>query len=188
MPEDPHASVIAMDAEPGTEPLSWDEVRQRLAAERSYWVATTRRDGRPHVRPVLAVWVSGKIYSTTSPGAAKGRNLELRPECSVTARGPAFDIVVEGSTAWVEDRHLLEQVASAYDSKYSWPLTITKENMFDAPYGAPTAGPAPYRAYEITPRLVYAFGTGDNLGVRSTRFTFPAYEHAANDAAQSRRI
>jgi Pyridoxamine 5'-phosphate oxidase len=173
MPDDIHASVIATAAEPGTEPFSWDEVRDRFDAERWYWAATTGRDGQPHVRPVLAVWVHGKVYSTTSPGAAKGRNLELRPECSLAARAPAIDIVVEGSTAWVDDRHLLEQVASAYDSKYGWPVTITKENMFDAPYGAPTAGPPPYRAYEITPRLVYAFGTSDNLGVRSTRFRFP---------------
>ena len=44
--------------------------------------------------------------------------------------------------------------------------------MFDAPYGAPTAGPPPYRAYEITPSRAYAFGMNDNLGVRSTRFRF----------------
>lgn len=173
MLEDIYASVIVADAEPGTEPLSWDEVRQRLDAARSYWVATTRPDGRPHVRPVIAVWLNGKIYSTTSPGAAKGRNMQLRPECSVATSGPAFDIVVEGSTAWVNDRHLLEQIASAYGSKYNWPVTVTNENMFDAPYGAPAAGPPPYRAYEITPRLVYAFGTDNNLGVRSTRFRFP---------------
>ncbi len=30
MPQDPSASVIASDAEPGTEPLSWQEVRQRF--------------------------------------------------------------------------------------------------------------------------------------------------------------
>jgi Pyridoxamine 5'-phosphate oxidase len=172
MPEDTYASVIATDAEPGTEPLSWDEVRQRFDAERWYWMATTGGDGRPHVRPVLAVWAHDKIYSTTSPAARKGRNLQLHSECSLAARAPAIDIVVEGSTSWIDDRHLLEQIASAYDSKYAWPVTITSENMFGAPYGAPTAGPAPYRVYEITPRLVYAFGTSDNLGGRSTRFRF----------------
>ena len=78
MPKDPNASVIASDAEPGTEPLSWDEVRQRFDAERWYWVATAGRDGRPHVRPVLAVWVRDKIYSTTGPGARKGRHLRAR--------------------------------------------------------------------------------------------------------------
>jgi hypothetical protein len=43
--------------------------------------------------------------------------------------------VIEGPASWVDDRDLLEQIASAHDSKY-------------------------------------AFGTNDNLGVRSTRFRF----------------
>lgn len=172
MTGDTQAAVIAAGAEPGTEPLSWEDVRQRFSAERSYWVATTGPGGRPQVRPVLAVWLDGKAYSTTSPGAAKGRNLSVRPECSLAARAPAIDIVVEGPASWVGDRHVLERVAAAYDDKYGWPVTITGDNTFDAPYGAPTAGAPPYRVYEITPRLVYAFGTGDDLGVRSTSFRF----------------
>jgi hypothetical protein len=83
-----------------------------------------------------------------------------------------MDIVIEGPASWVGDRDLLEQIASVYGSKYSWPLTITPENMFDAPYGAPTAGPPPYRAYTIIPTRAYAFGTSDDLGVRSTGFRF----------------
>src|SRR5215467_9017038 len=88
MSQDPSASVIASDAEPGTEPLSWEEVRQRFDAERWYWGATAGRDGRPHIRPVLAVWMNDKVYSTTSPDARKGRNLQARPECSMAARAP----------------------------------------------------------------------------------------------------
>lgn len=166
------ATVIATGSEPGTEPVAWDEVRDRFAEERWYWLATTTPGGRPQVRPVLAVWLNDKIYSTTNPGAAKGRNLQLRPECSMAARAPGIDIVVEGPAAWVSDRSLADEVAAAYDDKYSWPVTVTDENMFDAPYGAPTAGSPPYRVYEIAPRLVYAFGTGDDLGGRSTRFAF----------------
>jgi Pyridoxamine 5'-phosphate oxidase len=164
------AIVIATDAKPGTEPLPWGDVCQWFGAERWYWVATTGSGDRPQVRPVLAVWLDDKVYSTTSPGAAKGRNLSLRPECSLAARAPSVDIVVEGPAAWVTDRHVLERVAAAYDDKYGWPVTITEDNMFDAPYGAPTAGIPPYRAYEINPRVVYAFGTDNDLGVRSTRF------------------
>jgi uncharacterized pyridoxamine 5'-phosphate oxidase family protein len=166
------AAVIASDAPPGTAPLGWDELQQHIAAERSYWLATSGRDGRPHVRPVLAVLLAGQIYSTTSPAVRKGRNLQERPECSLAARAPAIDIVIEGTASWVDDRGLLEQIAAAYDSKYGWPVTVTPENMFDAPYGAPTAGPPPYRVYQITPVTVYGFGTDDGLGVRSTRFRF----------------
>ena len=62
MPEHSHAAIIA--------------------AERWYWLATAGPSGRPQVRPVLAVWLDDRIYATTSPGAAKGRNLERHPECS----------------------------------------------------------------------------------------------------------
>jgi len=172
MPEPAEAAVIASGCEPGTEPVPWEYVHRRLAAERWYWLATTGPGGRPQARPVLAVWLNGKVYSTTSPAAAKGRNLQLRPECSLAARAPEIDIVIEGPTSWVSNRQLAEDVAAAYHDKYRWPVTVTDENLFDAPYGAPTAGPPPYRVYEIAPRLVYAFGTGDDLGARSTRFRF----------------
>lgn len=164
------AAVIASDAPPGTAPLPWQELHQRFAAERSYWLATAGPGGNPHVRPVLAVWLGDKIYSTTSPAARKGRNLAERPECSLAVGAPAMDIVIEGTTSWVDDRGVLELVAAAYDSKYGWPVSITDANMFDAPYGAPSAGPPPYRVYQITPAVVYGFGTADNLGARSTRF------------------
>lgn len=172
MTDDPRGAVIATGVPAGTTPLSWPEVRQRLAAEKSYWLGTVGPGGHPQVRPVLAVFLADKIYSTTSPAAAKGRNLERHPWCSLAARGPEIDIVAEGAISWVDDRRLLERIASAYDSKYSWPVSITKDNMFEAPYGAPTAGSPPYRAYEITPELVYAFGTGGDLGARSTRLHF----------------
>ena len=77
-------------------------MRQRFDAERWYWGATAERDGRPHIRPVLAVWMNDKVYSTTSPDARKGRNLQARPECSMAARAPAIDIVVEGTMSWVQ--------------------------------------------------------------------------------------
>lgn len=111
-------------------------------------------------------------YSRRSRTPARVSDLRLRPQCSLAGRAPGIDIVVEGPTSWVSDRPAAEAVAAAYADKYSWPVTITEEHMFDAPYGAPTAGPPPYRVYEITPRLAYAFGTGDDLGVRSTRFRF----------------
>jgi len=173
MPETPQAAVIATAAEPGTEPFSWGEVRDRFAEERWYWLATTGPGGRPQARPMLAVWLRGKVYSTTNPGAAKARNLRRHPECSLAGRSPGLDIVLEGPVSWVSGRAEAEDVAAAYRDKYDWPVTLTDENMFDAPYGAPTAGSPPYRVYEITPSLVYAFGTGEDFpGLRSTRFRF----------------
>jgi hypothetical protein len=65
------AEVIATDASADVAPIDWGEARQLFAVERSYWVATTSDDGRPHVRPVLAVLVDERVYSTTSPALPK---------------------------------------------------------------------------------------------------------------------
>ena len=163
------ATVIAAGAAGDAAPIDWDEAARLFAAERSYWVATTSDDGRPHVRPVLAVWADERIYSTTSPAARKGRNLASRPSAAVAARAPTMDIVIEGPIAWVGDPQRLHQIGEAYRDKYGWPVTVVG-NAFHAPYGAPTAGQPPYRVYELTPAIAYAFGTGDNLAERSTRF------------------
>jgi hypothetical protein len=103
----------------------------------TYASASARRSGTGWPRPDVT-------------GARKGRNLEHRPECSLAARAPAIDIVIEGVTSWVDDRGLLEQIAAAYDSNYGWPVSITNDNMFEAPYGAPTAGPPPYRSAALS--------------------------------------
>jgi Pyridoxamine 5'-phosphate oxidase len=167
------AEVIATHATADVAPIDWDEARQLFAVERSYWVATTGDDGRPHVRPVLAVWVDESICSTTSPAACKGRNLTSRPSAALTARTPIMDIVIEGRIAWIDDPQRLRRIGEAYKDKYAWPVTVVG-SAFNAPYGAPTAGQPPYRVYELIPTVAYAFGTDNNLGERSTRFRFSA--------------
>jgi hypothetical protein len=166
------ADVIATAAAGGAASIDWDEASRLFAAERWYWVATTSEQGRPHLRPVLAVWVDERIYSTTNPSARKGRDLASNPSAALAARAPDVDIVIEGKATWIDDRQQLRRVAGAYQDKYGWPVTVTDDNAFDAPYGAPTAGHPPYRVYELTPIVAYALGTGNNLGERSTRYRF----------------
>jgi len=119
----PAFAALSGRSHAGAPRIDWDETSRLFAAERWYWVATTSDQGRPHLRPVLAVWVGERIYSTTSPAAA---------------RAPDVDIVIEGTTAWIEDRQQLRRVGDAYQDKCGW--LVTADNAFDAPYGAPTAG------------------------------------------------
>jgi Pyridoxamine 5'-phosphate oxidase len=169
----PTAKVIATGAAADAAPIRWDEAARLFAAERSYWVATTSNGGRPHVRPVLAVWIDERMYSTTSPAARTGQNLTSRPSAAVTARTPAMDIVIEGSITWIDDPRRLHRIAAVYRDKYGWPVTVVGD-AFHAPYAAPTAGHPPYQVYELTPVVAYAFGTDGNLAERSTRFRFSA--------------
>jgi hypothetical protein len=165
------ATVIATGTAAAV-PIDWDETSRLFAAERSYWVATTSDQDRPRLRPVLAVCVGERIYFTTSPAARKARDLASRPSAALAAHAPDIDIVIEGSATWIDDRQQLRRIGDAYQDKYRWPVTVTADNAFDAPYAAPTAGHPPYRACELTPTVAYAFGTGSNLAERSTRYRF----------------
>ncbi len=162
------ADLIALEP---TTVLPWELVRDALADTRLYWLATVHPSGRPHVRPVLAVWLDGALYSTSTGASRKGRNLAADPRCTVTARTDTMDVVLEGTASQVTSEQALLRVAEAYRTKYDWPVTVTG-SAFDAPYGAPTAGPPPYYPYEITPATVFAFGTADEYGGRTTRYRF----------------
>jgi len=167
-PEPKSADLIATEP---TTVLPWEQVRAVLADTRLYWLATVHPTGRPHVRPVLAVWVGGALYSTSSMDSRKGRNLAADPHCTVTARTDNMDVVLEGNATQVTSEAALQQIAEAYRTKYGWPVTVTG-GAFDAPYGAPTAGPPPYFPYEITPAIVFAFGTADEYASRTTHYHF----------------
>jgi nitroimidazol reductase NimA-like FMN-containing flavoprotein (pyridoxamine 5'-phosphate oxidase superfamily) len=165
------AGVITTGAPEGRDPLAWAVARDRLADERFYWLATVHPGGRPHVRPVLAIWMDGNLHTTSNPAAQKGRNLEREGRCSFTVSTPGLDLVVEGTAAAVIDAALLQRVAAEYFAKYQWPAEV-KDGAFDAPYGAPTAGPPPYRVYQIVPEVVFGFGTDDPFAPHSTRWQF----------------
>ena len=151
--------------------IPWADALPRLSAAQTYWFATARTDGRPHIRPVLAVWVDGTMCTTSNPNAAKARNLAADDNCALATSTDGIDFIVEGTAAHVTDHEVVERIAAAYHTKYEWPVTVIA-NSFDAPYGAPAAGPPPYRPYALTLRTVYGFGTDERYAPRSTRWRF----------------
>jgi hypothetical protein len=159
--------------------IPWQIARERLIAARSFWLAGVRGDprqnghsaGRPHIRPVLAVWVDGCLYTTSSPDAHKARSLDANPACAIATTTDGLDLVVEGDAVRVRDETRLRSVADAYAARYDW-NTQVRGGALDAPYGAPTAGAPPYAVYELTPQVVYGFGTNELFAARSTRWRF----------------
>ncbi len=85
------------------EPLPWDEMTRSLAAAESFWLATVRPDGCPHVRPILAVWVDEALYFTTSASSPKSRLLARNPHCALSAGTSVLDLMVEGEVVRVFD-------------------------------------------------------------------------------------
>jgi nitroimidazol reductase NimA-like FMN-containing flavoprotein (pyridoxamine 5'-phosphate oxidase superfamily) len=155
--------------------VPWEDAAKRLAEADSFWMATVRRDGHPHVRPILAVWVDDALHFVASTSSRKAANLAHRSSCSVSTGTPGLDLVVEGEAVRVTDEGTLKHVADAYDSKYGWPVEI-RDGAFHAE-GAPTAGPPPFHIYELQPSTVYAFGTDEDHFDRSARWRFPARPH-----------
>jgi hypothetical protein len=76
-------------------PLPWEEAQARIDAARWYWLTTLHSSGRPHTRPVLAVWTSGALCTTSAWAAQKGRNLRRDPRCSVAIMADDMHIVLE---------------------------------------------------------------------------------------------
>ena len=74
---------------------TWAEARQRLAEAEWYWLATLRPGGRPHVMPVLAVWLEGALYFSTGAASRKCNNLARNPHCVIAVGSDAFHLVVE---------------------------------------------------------------------------------------------
>jgi PPOX class probable F420-dependent enzyme len=87
------------------------------AGTRTAHVATTRSDGRPHVKPVWFV-LDGRpgdfqLVFTTYAGSVKGRGLRSNASVAVSVDDPAppYSFVIVEGTAQVSDR--LDQVHAA---------------------------------------------------------------------------
>ena len=64
----------------------WSVVEERLEnpeRPRTYWLATVRPNGAPHLMPVIGMWLDGALHLVIGPGTRKGRNLATEPRCVV---------------------------------------------------------------------------------------------------------
>jgi nitroimidazol reductase NimA-like FMN-containing flavoprotein (pyridoxamine 5'-phosphate oxidase superfamily) len=151
----------------------WAAARERLENPergRTYWLATMRPDGRPHVMPLLGLWLDDAFYFITGETTRKGKNLASDPRCVLTTSStvlPALDLILEGEARKVTDDATLHRVADAYGSKMGWPLEVRDGTVLGP--NAPTAGPSPYAVYELRPTTVFGLPgiTGTEEGVGS---------------------
>ena len=121
----------------------WSEASDQLAAAPKYWLATGRLDGRPHVMPVLGVWLKEAIHVATRPSSRKGKNLANRADCVITVSTETVDLAVECVASEIIDDPGLSQVADTFEVKYG--------------------------LYRLVPRLAFGFGPD---GMTATRWRF----------------
>ena len=165
--------VRSDDVPDATIPTTWAKARGYLQeSTATYWLATVRPNGPPHVMPVLAVWVDGRLFFSAGERTRKARNLAHDSRCVVTVEEEPVDLVVEGDASIVRDDATLARVADAYASIYGWQVTV-RQGAFHAAGGAPTAGPPPYDVYEVTPTVAFGLPVGEGLVPTRWRFREP---------------
>lgn len=165
----PITSIDARYGNPGAEPRTWSEANAILEAAEIYWLTTVRRDGRPHVTPLIALWIDGSLYFTTGDEEQKALNLQVNTYCAVTtgcnAMNEGLDIVIEGSACLARGQETLERVVAAYQSKYGWTFHARDGQFYNDDHGG-----KPVLLYEVKPAKILGFGKGEPFS--QTRWLF----------------
>ncbi|WP_018655970.1 pyridoxamine 5'-phosphate oxidase family protein [Actinomadura flavalba] len=154
---DPVGELHQGFSEEGAEAVAWRDVEGVLVKAEMFFLSTTRRDGRPHVVPLPAVWDGGRLHFCTGAQEQKAKNLEVETRC-VLATGSdrqqgGIDVVVEGAVVRVTGRERLTELAAIWKSKLDWDYDATDEG-FEHPEGGPAL------VFAVTPEKILAFGKG----------------------------
>jgi general stress protein 26 len=138
----------------------WDETQRALEAAELFWICTVRADGRPHVTPLVAVFLDGRIYFCT--GATEQKFLNLSSNAHVILMTGAnswdsgLDVVVEGDALQVTDEDVLTRLAAAWTGKWDgrWQFDV-RDGAFQHPGGGGAA-----LVFAVEPAKVLAFAKG----------------------------
>jgi len=118
----PRTHVDTRFSDPNARPLEWDQTRQAIESAELFWLGTVRADGRPHMTPLVAVWLDDTLYFSTGPAEQKAINLKSNPHVLLTTGcndwEKGVDVVVEGDAVQVSDAQLLERLAAAWAKKW----------------------------------------------------------------------
>lgn len=164
----PRAELDPDFSSPDATPTPWAEASRLLETSEVFWLSTVRPDGRPHVTPLVAVWLDGALHFCTGPSERKAKNLAgnarcvLATGCNALAEG--LDLVVEGDAARVIDETALRRLAAAYEAKYG------SDWHFDVRDGAFHGDGGEAWGFEVRPTTVFGFRKGEPFGQTRWRF------------------
>jgi len=156
---EPATKLDTRFSDPDAVATEWDETRRVLETAELFWISTVRSDGRPHVTPLVAVWLDGAIHFTTGATEQKAVNLSRNPHvilttgCNQWDRG--LDVVVEGDAVQLTDDDRLERLATAWATKWDgrWDYEVRNGTFHHKDGGAA-------RVFSVTPTKILAFAKG----------------------------
>jgi len=114
------------------------------------------------------LWVDGKLYFTSGDRTRKSRNLAANPNCVISVSLSGLDLVVEGTAHEVTDEATLKRLVDLYVAQ-GWPAKASN-GAITAEFSAPSAGPPPWRLYEMTPSTAFGVATAEPNGATRWRF------------------
>jgi nitroimidazol reductase NimA-like FMN-containing flavoprotein (pyridoxamine 5'-phosphate oxidase superfamily) len=144
-------------SDPDSRATTWDAAREALESAQLSWISTVRADGRPHVTPLVAVWLDGALHFTTGPTEQKSRNLEANPHVVLTTGcnrwDEGLDVMVEGEARRVTDPATLARLADAWKAKWdgSWQFDVSEDGFHHEAGGLA-------HVFAVTLTKVLAFG------------------------------
>jgi nitroimidazol reductase NimA-like FMN-containing flavoprotein (pyridoxamine 5'-phosphate oxidase superfamily) len=147
-------------SDPGTSATGWDDTERTLEDAQIFWITTVRVDGRPHVTPLVAVWLDGALHFCTGPDEQKAVNLRTNPNVVLTTGcnrwEEGIDVVVEGRAERVADDAVLRLLAQAWTKKWDgqWRFDVR-----DGAFRSDEGGTALVFAVRPTKVLAFAKGT-----------------------------
>ncbi len=165
--ESPVTTLDAGFSSPDAVAIPWTTAREALARARISWLTTVRPDGRPHVTPLLTIWLDDALYFSTGAEERKADNLAQNAHCILTTgcntMDEGLDLVVEGDAVPVRDMAVLQHLAKRYYTKYAWRY-VAKDGALHGDEGNVA------QVYGVAPQTVFAFGKGDQFS--QTRYRF----------------
>jgi nitroimidazol reductase NimA-like FMN-containing flavoprotein (pyridoxamine 5'-phosphate oxidase superfamily) len=112
-----------------SEAVGWRQVSDVLTAAELYWLTTVRKDGRPHITPLVGAWLDDAFVFCTGPEEQKAQNLNHSTSVAVTTGvntwNDGLDVIVEGEAERVTGIDMLTKLADAIREKYrgDWDFT-----------------------------------------------------------------
>ena len=166
---EPLAELEPQFSSDGATATPWAESREILATAKVYWLSTVRPDGRPHVTPIVAIWLDDALYFTTGQTERKAKNLAQNTHCVVTTGCnvlDGLDVVLEGDAARVTDEARLQRLADEYVAKYEQLFRFTVRDGSFYVEGSESE----VLVYELAPTTAFGFGKGDSFSQTRWRF------------------
>jgi nitroimidazol reductase NimA-like FMN-containing flavoprotein (pyridoxamine 5'-phosphate oxidase superfamily) len=160
----PETTLDPRFSDPEAVATGWDETRHTLETAELFWLSTVRADGRPHVTPLVGVWLDGALHFCTGAAEQKAVNVRGNPHVILmTGRNDwetGLDVVVEGDAVPVTDNVALKRLAEAWTVKWDgrWHYAVG-DGCFHHQEGTEIL-PEAVLVFSVTPTKVLAFAKG----------------------------